>query len=138
MIDDNTLRLSEQDTEFVQSVLRCPELGLHPRLLASFGLAPERLARKPLFSEMLIALFERACILLHEKTLDPQGARRWQSWADDMEQCCGCDDFREALPDLPASEDPTFSRYILALREWAALSQAGVLRTVTPDGQAEA
>jgi hypothetical protein len=118
--EETYLRLSEQYTEFVQSVLRYPELGLHPRLPSTFDLAPDQQARKLLFFEMLIALFERAYILLYEEALDPEGARRWQSWADYMEQWCGRDDFRDALPDLLAGEDPAFSRYILALRDRTA------------------
>ena len=117
--EETYLRLSEQYTEFVDSVLQYPELGLHPRLQPRDGLGPEQEARRLLFFEMLIALFERAYILLHEDALDPQGARRWQSWADYMEQWCGRPDFRDALPDLLRGEDPAFSRYILALRDRA-------------------
>lgn len=115
--EETYLRLSEQYAEFVEAVLRYPELGLHPRLPEAFDLPPEAQARKLLFFEMLIALFERAYILLHEDTLDAQGARRWRSWADYMEQWCGRRDFREALPALLSGEDPAFSQYILALRD---------------------
>lgn len=117
--EETYLRLSEQYTEFVDSVLQYPELGLHPRLEPRADLAPDQQARRLLLFEMLIALFERAYILLHEDVLDPQGARRWQSWADYMEQWCGREDFRAALPDLLRGEDPEFSRYILALRDRA-------------------
>ena len=113
--EETYLRLSEQYTEFVQSVLRYPELGLHPRLPAPHDLDPEQQARKLLFFELLIALFERAYILLYEDVLDPQGARRWQSWADYMTQWSARPDFRDALPDLLIGEDPAFSRYIRAL-----------------------
>jgi hypothetical protein len=118
--EETYLRLSEQYTEFVESVLRYPELGLHPRLPPTRDLSVEEQARRLLFFEILIALFERAYILLHEDALDPQGARRWQSWADYMEQWCGREDFRAMLPDLLRGEDPAFSRYILALGERAA------------------
>ena len=93
--EETYLRLSEQYTEFIESVLRYPDLALHPRLP------------------------ERAYILLHEDVLDPEGARRWQSWADSMQQWCPRADFRDALPDLLIGEDPAFSRYILGLREVA-------------------
>ena len=113
--EETYLRLSEQYTEFVESVLRYPELGLHPRLPPPADLDPGQQARKLLFFEMLIALFERAYILLHEDAFDVQGARRWQSWADYMTQWSARRDFREALPDLLIGEDPEFSAYIRGL-----------------------
>jgi len=122
--EETYLRLSEQYTEFVESVLRYPELGLHPRLPPTRDLSTEEQARRLLFFEILIALFERAYILLHEDSLDPQGARRWQSWADYMEQWCEREDFRALLPDLLRGEDPAFSRYILELGDRAARSRA--------------
>ena len=117
--EETYLRLSEQYTEFVEAVLRYPELGLHPRLPPPADLDAEQQARKLLLFEMLIALFERAYILLYEDALDAQGARRWQSWADYMTQWCARRDFREALPDLLIGEDPEFSRYIRGLCEHA-------------------
>jgi hypothetical protein len=118
--EETYLQLSEQYTAFIESVLRYPELALHPRLPVRTGLSPEDEARRRLFFEMLIALFERAYILLHEESLDRQGARRWQSWADYMAEWCGREDFRAALPDLLHGEDPAFSHYILALAQRAA------------------
>jgi len=109
------LRLSEQYAEFIESVLRYPELGLHPRLPTPASLTAEQQARKLMFFEILIALFERAYILLYADSADPQGARRWQSWADYMRQWSERDDFREVLPDLLHGEDPEFASYILAL-----------------------
>lgn len=121
--EETYLRLSEQYTEFIESVLRYPDLALHPRLPERIDLDDGQRARKLLLFEMLIALFERAYILLHEDDLDAEGARRWQSWADYMQQWCARADFRDALPDLLIGEDPAFSRYILGLRE-AALHDA--------------
>jgi hypothetical protein len=123
--EETYLRLSEQYAEFVNAVLAYPELGLHPRLTPVRDPTPEQAARKLLFFEMLIALFERAYILLYEPALDPEGARRWQSWADYMEEWCTREDFRDALPGLLRGEDPAFARYILALRERAASPGGG-------------
>jgi hypothetical protein len=139
--EETYLRLSEQYTEFVEAVLRYPELGLHPRLPEMTDLPPEAQARKLLFFEMLIELFERAYILLHEEVLDAQGARRWRSWADYMEQWCGRRDFREALPALLSGEDPAFANYILALRDRAVGANAGHdgihrLEAADPDSRA--
>jgi hypothetical protein len=121
--EETYLRLSEQYTEFLESVLRYPELGLHPRLPPNRDLTADEEARRLLFFEMLIALFERAHILLFEDALDAQGARRWQSWADYMAQWCTREDFRASLPDLLEGEDPAFQRYILALADRTALSR---------------
>jgi hypothetical protein len=118
--EETYLRLSEQYTEFLVSVLRHPELGLHPRLPPARDLTPDESARRLLLFEMLIALFERAYILLFEEDLDAQGARRWQSWADYMAQWCTREDFRAMLPELLVGEDPAFERYILALRDRTA------------------
>jgi hypothetical protein len=111
--EETYLRLSEQYAEFVGSVMQYPELGLHPRLPPARELDAGQQARKLLFFELLIELFERAYILLYEESLDAQGARRWQSWADYVEQWCGREDFRDALPTLLVGEDPEFARYIL-------------------------
>jgi hypothetical protein len=118
--EETYLKLSEQYAEFVNAVLAYPELGLHPRLTPVQAPTPEQQARTLLYFEMLIALFERAYILLYEADLDPEGARRWQSWADYMDEWCTRADFRDVLPDLLRGEDPAFADYILARRErWA-------------------
>jgi hypothetical protein len=117
--EETYLRLSEQYAEFINAVLAYPELGLHPKLAPPAHLTPEQQARKLLFFEMLIALFERAYILLYEPVLDPEGARRWHSWADYMEEWCTRADFRDALPDLLRGEDPAFADYIMGLRAQA-------------------
>lgn len=122
--EETYLRLSEQYTEVLVSVMRYPELGLHPHLPASRALGPQEQERRLLFFEMLIALFERAHILLFADDLGTQGARRWQSWADYMAQWCTREDFRAVLPDLLVGEDPAFRRYILALSERAAAQAA--------------
>jgi hypothetical protein len=118
--EETYLRLSEQYTAFLVSVLRHPELGLHPHLPPARDLTPDESARLLLLFEMLIALFERAHILLFEENLDAQGARRWQSWADYMAQWCAREDFRALLPELLIGEDPAFQRYILGLRDRTA------------------
>lgn len=120
--EETYLRLSEQYTEFIDAVLKYPELGVHPRLPIARDLDAGQRARQLLLFELLIALFERAYILLHEDALDAQGARRWQSWADTMQQWCAREDFREVLPELLGGEDPEFVRYLLELRERAGVS----------------
>jgi len=75
------------------------------RMLAIFGL--------------LIATFERAYLLLFEPDLTGMDARRWRSWEDFMQEWCGREDFREAMPDLLHGEDPEFAAYLRGLAESA-------------------
>lgn len=76
------------------------------RMLAIFGL--------------LIALFERAYLLLYERDLSGKEARRWRSWEDFMQEWCGRDDFREAMPALLQGEDPEFAAYLKRLADGIA------------------
>lgn len=130
--EETYLRLSEQYTDFLNAVLEYPELGLHPRLLPPTTLTTEQQARKLFFFEMLIALFERAFILLHRPGLDPQAERRWQSWADYINQWCTREDFREALPMLLHGEDEEFSRYILAQQQAATRAAEAIAARLNP------
>jgi hypothetical protein len=65
--------------------------------------------------DMLVSLFERAYLLLHEPKMNSRQQRRWRSWEDYMREWCKRDDFRAALPTLLEGEDPDFSAYIRAL-----------------------
>ena len=61
---------------------------------------------------MLMSLFERAYLLLHEEDMSPRQARRWNSWEDYMVEWCRRPDFRASLPRLLHGEDPSFVRYV--------------------------
>lgn len=65
--------------------------------------------------EILVALFERAYILVYEEDMDKDEARLWASWEDYMREWCRRADFREALPALLSGEDPDFAAYISRL-----------------------
>lgn len=78
----------------------------HERMRAIFGL--------------LIALFERAYLLLYDGKLKGKQARRWRSWEDFMQEWCERDDFRAALPELLRGEDPEFADYLRKLSETTA------------------
>lgn len=62
--------------------------------------------------EMLVSLFERAYIVAYEPKMNPEQARRWNSWSDFMREWCRREDFRRALPTLLRGEDPEFISYI--------------------------
>jgi hypothetical protein len=64
---------------------------------------------------MLVALFERAYLLLYEKRMSKKQKRLWQSWEDYMSEWCEREDFRTALPDLLFGEDDEFQKYIRTL-----------------------
>jgi hypothetical protein len=64
---------------------------------------------------MLIAIFERAYLLLYDDDLSGREARRWRSWEDFMQEWCGRDDFREAMESLLLGEDPAFAAYLRKL-----------------------
>lgn len=80
-------------------------------------LNPEQRERMRAIFGLLIALFERAYLLLYDTDLTGKDARRWRSWEDFMQEWCGRDDFREAIPELLLGEDPEFASYIRKLAE---------------------
>ena len=65
---------------------------------------------------MLVALFERAFLLLYEDSMSPKQARRWNSWEDYILEWCRKPHFRSCLPQLLRGEDPSFVRYVEASR----------------------
>ncbi|MDH5344603.1 MAG: hypothetical protein OEW59_02485 [Gammaproteobacteria bacterium] len=69
---------------------------------------------------LLIALFERAYLLIYDDDLSDMEARRWQSWVDFMQEWCAREDFREAIPALLIGEDPEFAAYLTRLAQEAA------------------
>lgn len=110
--DEIYVELSQQYTAFLEAVLNHPELDL-------MGEAPERPLltahqgqQKRIYFEMLIALFERAYILLYEPDLGGDAARRWQSWADYMDWWLKNPDFCAYALDNLAGEDPAFAAFV--------------------------
>lgn len=86
-------------------------------------LSGEQRERKLIIFDMLVSLFERAYLLLHEASMSRSQARRWQSWEDYMRDWCARADFRTALDTLLRGEDVEFVDYIRTLaREQAGAS----------------
>ncbi len=109
-------RLSDEYREFLKLVLDNADL----RLLSRTAVGPETLTedqeeRKFAIFGILVALFERAYILVYEDEMDKQTRRLWQSWEDYMREWLRRVDFRAALPQLLEGEDPDFTASILAL-----------------------
>ena len=113
-------RLSDEYADFLKLVLENADL----RLIGGQGPQPpltdEQRERKFVMFEILIALFERAYILVYDETQRAQSRRLWSSWEDYMREWCRREDFRALLPRLLEGEDPGFQRYISRLAEEAA------------------
>jgi len=106
--------LSDNYQEFLKIALANPDL----RLFADEetpALSAEQRERMFIIFSMLVSLFERAYLLLHEKDMTEKQARRWRSWEDYMGEWCNRADFRALLPTLLRGEDPEFSGYIQRL-----------------------
>lgn len=116
------VRLSDQYTDFLRLVLRNADLQLTTRNASCARLSDEQKERRMVLFEILVALFERAYILVYEDDMDKDEARLWASWEDYMREWCRRADFREALPALLSGEDPDFAAYIkrIAATEAAA------------------
>jgi len=119
--------LSDNYQDFLKIALDHPDL----RLLSP-GAVPELNAeqreRAYAIFGMLVSLFERAWLLLHDDNLAGRRLQRWKSWEDYMREWCRREDFRMQLPLLLTGEDPGFASHIRAI---AAQEAAGVLTTDT-------
>src|SRR5262245_48697840 len=108
-------RLSDEYTNFMKLVLENADLRLLQRDKRATELSPEQQERRFALFNILVALFERAFLLVHEENMSPQTRRLWQSWEDYMREWCRRPEFREQLPDLLHGEDPAFARRIEAI-----------------------
>ena len=105
-------RLSDEYTNFMKLVLENADLRLLRREGPEVPLSLEQKERRFAIFNVLVALFERAYLLVHEERMDPQSQRLWQSWEDYMREWCRRPDFREALEELLGGEDPEFASRI--------------------------
>lgn len=117
-------RLSDEYTSFVRLVIENADLGLLRRAREIAPLEAEQEERKLALFNILIAIFERAYILVYDDKMNPQTRRLWQSWEDYMRDWCRRSDFRSALPELLRGEDPAFAAHIRKIGEEEGLSPA--------------
>ncbi len=75
-------RLSDEYNDFLKLVIDNSDLQLLSRAAAPAGLSEEQQERKQAMFGILVALFERAYILVYEDDMDRQRRRLWQSWED--------------------------------------------------------
>lgn len=118
-------QLSEQYSEFCKLLLANSDLGLLSPEHHSQGLTVEQQERKYVMFEILIALFERAFILVYEPDMNRQSQRMWASWEDYIRTWCRRQDFRNALPQLLQGEDPDFVDYVNSIARGEAGLKAG-------------
>ena len=119
-------RLSDEYADFLRLVLENADLRLMRNQGADYKLNDEQLERKLVIFGILVALFERAYILVYEDNMSKQTRRLWLSWEDYMRDWCKRKDFREALPQLLQGEDEDFQRQItsIARQEEERLAEA--------------
>lgn len=106
--------LSDNYQDFLRIALENPDL----RLFATGGpvaLSEEQRERRLIIFQMLVSLFERAYLLLHEERMSARQQRRWMSWEDYMTEWCQRPEFLAAMPELMRGEDPAFVRHLRAL-----------------------
>lgn len=107
--------LSDNYQDFLKVALENPDLKLFS-VEQTAGLSEEQRERKLIIFTMLVSLFERAYLLLHEEGMSQKELRRWRSWEDYMREWCMRADFQAALPRLLDGEDPEFVAYIQTLK----------------------
>ncbi len=113
--------ISEKYQEFLRVVLEHPDLHLFS-MTRTPALTEDQTERMMVIFSMLIALFERAYVLLYEDGLKGAKLRHWRSWEDYMREWCAREDFRDVLDSLLLGEDPDFEAYIRALAAEHAVS----------------
>ena len=106
------LQLADDYEKFLKLVIENADLRLMTATVQTSQLTEEQLERRNVLFEILVALFERAYILVYEEKMSRQAARLWQTWEDYMREWCRRDDFRALLPQLLEVEDPDFQRHI--------------------------
>jgi hypothetical protein len=106
--------LSASYQDFLKLLLENPDLRLLSKSRTT-DLTEEQQERMQAIFGLLVALFERAYLLLYERGLKGKQARRWRSWEDFMQEWCEREDFREAMPQLLRGEDPEFAAYLQGL-----------------------
>jgi hypothetical protein len=106
--------LSEHYQEFLKVGLENSDLQLFSDQQTP-DLSDEQQQRMVIIFSMLVALFERAYLLLFEKRMSKKQRRLWQSWEDYMREWCAREDFKALLPQLLYGEDDDFQKYIRSL-----------------------
>lgn len=105
-------KLSDEYADFQTLLLNNADLRLNTGSIPDAELTAEQVERKSIIFDLLMSLFERAYILVHEDDMSPQQQRLWASWADYIDVWCRRPDFRLAAIELLNGEDPGFEAYM--------------------------
>ncbi len=103
--------LSDSYQKFLRVALEHADLHLFSNSKTP-ALSEQQHERMMVIFTMLIALFERAYIMLYEEGVDGTKQRHWHSWHDFMREWCAREDFRHVLEALLIGEDTDFCAYI--------------------------
>jgi len=117
-------RLSDEYTNFMKLVLDNADLRLLRPLGDPLVLSGEQSERRLALFSILVALFERAYLLVYEDDMTPQVRRLWLSWEDYMREWCRRSEFREYLPEMLRGEDEQFSRHIARISDEERIAAA--------------
>ncbi len=113
--DEIYQKLSDEYAEFSILLLNNADLQLVTKYVPDDQLTDDQRERKSIIFEILIALFERAFILVYEDDMDARTKRHWSSWEDYIHFWLKRADFRRSLDILLEGEDPDFQRYMRSL-----------------------
>lgn len=105
-------RLSDEYTNFMKLVLENADLRLLRPVGAAIPFTAEQAERRLAIFSILVALFERAYLLVYEEQMTPQVKRLWQSWEDYMREWCRRPEFRDVLREMLRGEDEQFAAHI--------------------------
>ena len=110
--------LSDEYSNFLKLLLEHADLRMTDSTLPDDQhLSHEQEERKQIIFEILIALLERAFILVYSERMSRQQRRLWTSWEDYIHFWCRRADFLRALPKLLEGEDLEFQSYIREVQE---------------------
>jgi len=123
-------RLTDDYTKFMQLVLENADLRLFTKGIA-VDLTPEQHERKYTLFNILIAIFERAYILVYEDRMNVRTQRLWSSWEDFMREWCRRPDFRASLAELLRGEDPEFADTITRIAAEEAPNSSGQIASTS-------
>ncbi|QOI99928.1 MAG: hypothetical protein HRU70_05290 [Phycisphaeraceae bacterium] len=119
-------RLSDEYTDFIKLAIDNSDLRLLRRGGSIEDPTAEQAERRYALFSVLVALFERAYMLVYDERMSGQNARLWRSWEDYMREWCRKPDFRAALPELLQGEDPSFAAYITGIVKDESAGGSGV------------
>ena len=94
-VADSTPRLGTEDDREVQ-----PTLGFQRVLQRAVFHVQSSGKPEVTVANVLVALFERAYLLVYDEHMPEQIRRLWQSWEDYMREWCRRPEFRALLPEL--------------------------------------